>query len=336
MSFYSKFRTNLSHKNKGHLSSFLINSGLKPSCNKGVKSQFSKGIIVFSADFEMAWAYRFSKTKKDQAIQFGLHERNQVPYILELFNSFNIPVTWATVGHLFLKKCVKGKNGLPHSDMPRPHFFENRNWRFSNGDWYKNDPCTKVESDPAWYASDLIEHIISSDTPHEIGCHTFSHIDFTYRNCSKELADAELNACIELANKRNVKLQSMVFPGGTAGNYESLVQKGFISYRKPMNYHLDLPQIDDFGLVAIPSSLGLDRDSYGWSKEFHLKMIRNFISKAARHRLVCHFWFHPSMDPWYLNNVMPEVIKIVADMRNSQQIDVLTMGELSQQILVKK
>ena len=79
-----------------------------------------------------------------------------------------------------------------------------------------------------------------------------------------------------------------------------------------MNNHIDLPYIDSFGLVAIPSSLGLDKDPYGWSKEFHLKMIKKFIEKAAKYKLVCHFWFHPSMDKWYLENVMPDVLNLVS------------------------
>jgi hypothetical protein len=125
----------------------------------------------------------------------------------------------------------------------------------------------------------------------------------------------------------------MVFPGGTFGNYESLKEKGFICYRKPMKYHIDLPYIDPFGLVAIPSSLGLDKDPYGWSKEFHLKMIRNYLEQAAKHRLICHFWFHPSMDLWYLENVMPDILKMVSEYRNDSRIQVKTMGEVAESVI---
>ena len=170
------------------------------------------------------------------------------------------------------------------------------------------------------YRTDLI-----SLSKHEIGCHTFSHLDFTYNNCPKELADAELEACVKIAGQSGITLKSMVFPGGTFGNYESLKKKGFICYRKPMKFHLDNPYIDNFGLVVIPSSLGLDKDPYGWSKEFHLKIIRKFLEKASKYKLVCHFWFHPSVDTWYLENVMPEVIKMVAKYRDEGKIKVSTM-----------
>jgi peptidoglycan/xylan/chitin deacetylase (PgdA/CDA1 family) len=329
---YSNIRLLLSVKNKGRLTWFLIQSGLKPRVNRKVVSPFKHGIVVFSADFEMAWAFRFSKTEQNKAIEKGLAERKNIPILLDLFEKYNILVTWATVGHLFLSQCKRWANGLAHPEMPRPRFFDNRNWSFSSVDWYSHDPCTNLTEDPAWYASDLIEQILGSKVNHEIGCHTFSHIDFSNRNCPKTLANEELDASIKAASGKGVKLTSMVFPGGTFGNYESLKEKGFTCYRKPMKYHIDLPYIDSYGLIAIPSSLGLAKDQYGWTKEFHLEMIQNFLIKAAKYKLVCHFWFHPSMDEWYLENVMPEVLKMVADYRDSDKLQVKTMGKLAEEV----
>jgi peptidoglycan/xylan/chitin deacetylase (PgdA/CDA1 family) len=336
MTVYSKIRSSLSTRNQGRLTKFLVNYGIKPSVNKTVKSPFEKGIVVFSADFEMAWAFRFSKTKHTTALETGLSERENLPVLLGLFNRYNIPVTWATVGHLFNTSCSRGVDGIAHPEMPRPRYFEDRNWQYKSGDWYDNDPCTNKESDPAWYAPDLIEQIIQSNVSHEIGCHSFSHIDFTYKNCQKELANAELDACIKLAKEKGITLKSMVFPGGKSGNYESLKERGFTCYRKPMNNHIDLPYIDSTGLVVIPSSLGLDKDPYGWSKEFHLKMIRKFIEKTAKYKLVCHFWFHPSMDRWYHESVMPEVLRVVAEFRDASKIQVMTMGQLAEEVSIER
>jgi len=329
MSLYSKIREKLSNDNKSRLSKFLVISGIKPKINTKVRSPFKEAIVVFSADFEMAWAFRYSKTLASKAIEVGLKERGNVPILLTLFDQYQIPVTWATVGHLFLNECKRDERGITHSEIPRPSYFENRNWLYNSGDWYDHDPGTNVIIDPAWYAPDLIEQIISAKAKHEIGCHTFSHLDFSYKNCSKEMADIELEKCRTLAENKGIYLKSFVFPGGTFGNYESLKENGIICYRKSMNNHIDVPYIDSYGLVAIPSSLGLDRDPYGWSKEFHLKMIKKFIDKTAKHKLVCHFWFHPSMDLWYLENVMPDVLKMVAEYRDSYKIQVRTMGQMA-------
>jgi len=318
---------------KGYLTRYLYKSGVKPTVNNKIKSSLNKGVVVLSADFEMAWAYRYSKSRSNEAIQIGLQEREQIPLLLNLFEQCNIPVTWATVGHLFLDRCEKNVEGTAHSEMLRPDYFENRNWKFSDGDWYQHDPCSDYKSDPAWYAPDLIRKIINSRVKHEIGCHTFSHIDFTDKNCPPELAKAEIQKCKELANPKSLELKSMVFPGGTFGNFEVLKKNGFICYRKPMSYDLDMPVIDDHRLVAIPSSFGLDRDPYGWSKDFNLAILKNYIYRAAQNKLVCHFWFHPYMDRWYLQNIMPLLLRIISKYRDSDKIQVITMGELAKQIL---
>jgi len=333
MKFYAKLRSSLNRKNQGRLTRFLVHTGMKPRINKKSISPFRQGVVVFSADFEMAWAYRYSQTQMNNAIKKGLEERNNVPVLLNLFEQYHIPVTWATVGHLFLCRCKGDVNGKAHPEMLRPGYFESKNWVFQSGDWYDHDPCTDVQSDPAWYAPDLIELILKSEVNHEIGCHSFSHIDFTYKNCSKSLADSELDACLELAAKKGIKLKSMVFPGGTAGNYESLKEKGIICYRKPTRYHIDIPVVDPYGLVHIPSSLGLDRDAYGWSKEFHITMIKKYLSNTIKHKMLCHFWFHPSMDKWYLNNILPQLLNQVNVFKNSGKLQVKTMGQVAEEIL---
>ena len=333
MRLYSNIRKLLPQSARGNLTKFIVQTGFKPTYNKSTESLFNKGIVVFSADFEMAWAFRFSKTRHLEANAVGLEERRNIPLILSLCDNYAIPVTWATVGHLFLNQCRKGENESPHPEMPRPEFFKTRNWSFSTKDWYQHDPCSDFIRDPAWYGSDLIDKILASKTKHEIACHSFSHIDFTYNNCNKILADAELEACINVAKSKAVQLVSMVFPGGGLGNFESLKEKGFICYRKPMKFHIDLPYIDSNGLVAIPSSLGLDRDPYGWTKEFHLKMTRNFLLKAIEYNQVCHFWFHPSMKSWYIEYILPGLFEMVNEYRQAGKIDLLTMDQLAEEVI---
>ena len=317
----------------GLFTALLYDLKIKPTVNRKVKTPFSKGIIVLSADFEMAWAFRYSKTRGDKAEEMGLRERANVPKLLALFEKYSIPITWATVGHLFLDSCSKGLESNSHPEMPRPPFFENSNWNFSKGDWYQHDPCSNYKESPAWYAPDLIEQIISSPVGHEIGCHTFSHIDCTDMNCTPELLEAELKACIDLADKKGIKLKSIVFPGGTNGNYSTLKKLGFTSYRKASNFHIDLPTIDKDGLVRIPSSYTLDKSSYSWSSKRYIRMANSFVCKAEEKKMVAHLWFHPSMDPWYLENVMPSILETIARYRDEQKIQILTMEQLAEEFL---
>lgn len=329
---YKNFRKVLPERLKGYTTKSLYNLGVKPRVNKNANSKFPSGIVVLSIDFEMSWAFMYSKGVLNH-VEFGLRERMNVSKIIKLLEKYKIPATWATVGHLFLESCEKQAE-KSHPDMPRPQHYNNKNWDFKEGDWYQYDPGTDYKRDPAWYAPDLIDLILRSGISHEIGCHTFSHIDFTDKNCSKELAEKELQMCKLLAEKKNIKLKSIVFPGGTAGNYPVLKKEGFICYRKPnSSYDIDVPVIDENGLVAISSSLGLDRSKYDWGKDNYILMVKKHIESAVKYKMVSHFWFHPSMNKWYLNNVFPEILKFISEQRKEKKIEVLTMGELGLKVL---
>ncbi len=328
---YGRLRTFLPQSTKGKVSRFLYLAGIKPTVSNQ-KSNLDKGVIVLSADFEMAWAFRYAKTQSINAVKLGIQERENVPVLVSLFEKYNIPVTWATVGHLFLDKC-DCENTKAHPQMLRPAHFENRNWRFNQGDWYDNDPCTDYKSDPAWYAPDLIDLIIQSPVKHEVACHTFSHIDFSDKNCNEKLAVSEIDACVSLAKLKGVKLTSMVFPGGTYGNIKTLKKFGFTSYRHPMKYDICMPKMDKDGLLAIPSSTGLDKDPYGWSATFHINMIKKYIRKTIVSKQVCHFWFHPSMNKWYLEEVFPKILNEINKEQQLGNIEVLTMHQLTEKYI---
>ena len=287
-----------------------------------------KASLVISADFELGWAFRYSKANPNP-VKMAERARRNFPFLLNKFEEYNIPITWATVGHLFLKEC---KNG-DHDWMHRIPYFENRNWLYNRGDWFDCDPHTYWENAKEWYAPDLIEKILNSKVKHEIGCHSFSHIDLTYKNCPKEVADDEIKACIDAVKKWGIKLKSFVFPGGTYGNYEILKKYGLTSYRKTLGYELSYPIVDKKGLVVIPVSTGLDDNGLGWSKGYFIKRYKKYINKAIKTGTVCHFWFHPSLDRWFLYNVFPELLKYASEKRDKGELFIATMNDIAEYIL---
>ena len=138
-----------------------------------------KAVLLISTDFEMAWAWQFSKNSPNplkEAKKLALIERENVPLILQICDEYNIPLTWATVGHLFLNSC-NSISGCVHPDILRLPHFENNFWKFSGKDWFENDPSTNYINDPEWYCPDLIKLILETKVKHEIGFHTFSLID---------------------------------------------------------------------------------------------------------------------------------------------------------------
>jgi peptidoglycan/xylan/chitin deacetylase (PgdA/CDA1 family) len=285
-----------------------------------------KGGFIISADFEMSWAFRFSKKNKNY-LELGRHERENFPKIIALLEKYNIPVTWATVGHLFLESCSKGD----HDWMARiPHFDDH--WKFTQGDWFDHDPYTDHHKDPEWYAPDLIEQIIQSPVPHEIGCHTFSHMDCTYKNCPPLVLDDELKACTLAAEKLGIKLTSLVFPGGTAGNYEILKKHGYRIYRKNIDVDLAYPFRDEFGMMITPTSGSFGDNGLGWSSSYFIYRYKKIIDRAIKTSTVAHFWFHPSIDTWSLEQVMPEVLKYADQKQEEGKLWIGTMGEMADHI----
>ncbi len=251
---------------------------------------------------------------------------NNFPFLIQLFNDYNLPVTWGIVGHLFLHSCNKDS----HAWMRRIPYFKNKNWIYNRGDWFDADPYTCWEEANGWYAPDLIQMILNSRVGHEIGCHTFSHIDFSYKNCPQTVAEDELKACTDVAREWGIEMKSLIFAGGTYGNYEVLKKYGFVAYRKTLECELAYPLIDENGLVVIPASTGLENNQLGWSAEYLIKRYKKYIDKAIKTGTICHFWFHPSVDEWYLHNVFPGILSYAAELRDRNLIAIQTMKNVAE------
>ena len=282
-----------------------------------------KGLVVISADFELAWAFQFSKQTKDPLKKAQLARKN-MPLLLDLFDTYNIPITWATVGHLFLDSCKKGD----HDWMSRIDHFDNH-WLFNKGDWYQNDPYSNCKRDNSWYAPDLVEKILNSKASHEIGCHTFSHINCRDKVCSANVLRDELEAWNNSASKFGIKAKSFVFPGGTYGNFDVLKEFDYKIYRvKNNSFEMGLPLFDKNGLLQTFSTGAFGEMGVGLDPQIYIKKFKRILDKAAKNKTVCHLWFHPSVNQNTVKEVMPEVIRYIAELREKGIMEVVKMGEL--------
>ncbi len=288
-----------------------------------------KSVLIISADFELAWAFRFSKSQKnpvENALEHGRLTRKNVPEIVKLCEKHNIPITWATVGHLFLESCSK-ENGHAHSDLKKLDHFESPFWKFDNGDWFKDDPCTDYKTDPEWYAPDLIKLITESSVNHEIGSHTFSHIDCRESVCTPDIFSSELKKCVEVANDYDIQLKSFVYPGHTFGNFNLLPEFGFTSFRTNYLNILGYPIKKSNKLWEHQSTAEFDI-RHSWSIKYQIYRYKKIIDKAIKNNTNCHFWFHPSFQHQFVTDVMPAVFEYIDEMR--KEIFITTMGEYTQ------
>jgi hypothetical protein len=176
-------------------------------------------VLTISLSLELIWGYVNTDTKRVKQLKKDpTHGRRAVRGLLGLLDKYEVPATWAVIGHLFLDHCDKD-SGEPHKDMPR-----------FRGNWYDVDPCTNMHQAPLFYGRDLVEEIISSKVDHEIGYHSFSHVIFS--ECSEEVAEAEIKKGIEIAKKEySIDLRSFIFPQNKIGHIDLLRKYGFTAYR---------------------------------------------------------------------------------------------------------
>jgi len=241
---------------------------------------------------------------------------------VDTLDDLDVPITWATVGHLFLEECALC-NGRPHPGMPRPP-----REVFWKGDWYKHDPCSNVGRDPLWYAPDLIDLICSARAGHEIGTHSFSHIDYSPGNSTTELVRRELEESLRCMEPFGLSARSHVFPFNRMGpEHLSVLGAGGVTavrWRDP-RLRLSYPVRSEGGVYRLTESLNLRRPRFCRYAE----LAETLLSHADRRHAAFHVWFHPSDQRELLENELVSVLRLLRDRRDSGQTWLTTMGALS-------
>ncbi|HUI90888.1 MAG TPA: polysaccharide deacetylase family protein [Chitinivibrionales bacterium] len=253
----------------------------------------------------------------------GRRTRENLPFLIQLFKERQVPITWATVGHLFLERCSRSSSGLAHADMPRPP----KNGR-CKGDWYIQDPCSNVGQAPYWYCPDLITQIIRSGVNHEIGTHTFSHIDFSTGFSNRELVAAELDECIKVMKPFGMRPTSLVFPHGNLGySYlDILAEKNITAVRhRDRNVFLSYPVRTKEGVYKIFESLNTRRARY----YDYFEKVRIFLEQAFKTSAVLHLWFHPSDPHEIFADEFKRIIEYAADVRRERGLWIATMADIA-------
>jgi hypothetical protein len=274
-----------------------------------------------SADFELNWAWR--ELAPEICDARGRAERLNFPLLMSLSESTRVPVTWATVGHMFLEECRRGANGLAHASMPRPPV--NGRW---DGDWYKHDPCSSVTAAPHWYSPDLIDQIVASSVKHEIGTHSFSHIDFSAPYADDELVKQELLASAEAMQPFKAKARTLVYPFNRMGHaYLSLLgELGVASVRhRDERIRFSYPERTASGVYKIYESLNLRAARF---YDYFAKAA-SFADEAVRIGSVFHIWFHPSDSVDVFENQYARIVEYMAKLRDQGKMWLATMSELA-------
>lgn len=193
---------------------------------------------------------------------------------------------------------------------------------------------------------DVIENIVSSETDHEIGYHSFSHVRFN--ECNEKTAKYELEKAKQIENDFDMNFQSFVFPENKIGHVNLLKDYGFNIYRGP-----NLPgQYRDRGIPIrtlnfiytrfisppvnasineeiweLPSSMVFNDPLVPQSLIFRTKV---GILESIRQNKIFNLFLHPEdllLEP-NLNYKLEKVLKFVRNKEEKGKIKVITMGEL--------
>ncbi|MFC1937656.1 polysaccharide deacetylase family protein [Chloroflexota bacterium] len=294
-------------------------------------------IFIVSLDTELLWGYvRYPQDRVAKLLSQDRDKgRGSIDTLLQLFNKYSIPATWAIVGHLFLDHCAC-EDGMPHKNMPR-----------FRDDWYHCDPCTDIQRNPLYYGADIVQRIMSSDLAHEIGYHSFSHVPFS--ECSREVAKAEIEKGVELARSLGIALKSFVFPENSINHLDILRDYGFLIYRgankperKPGQHFLSWAPVSAFSRILVPPVEPSWKDGiweipssmYFYDQRFPYTLVqraKNGIRKAIGERKVFHLYLHPEnlLMEHSLAEKLDNVLAFVARQRERGNLVVTTMGELA-------
>lgn len=265
------------------------------------------GTVVLSIDAELGWGFH-DYPAPERPTERIARSRWGWERLAETLEEYDIPATWAVVGHLFEQECAGAHVGHP-----------------SPSGWFAHERGDDAMDEQYRFAPDLLADLVESELDHDIGSQTYSHVDFDADYATETLARSECDRAIEAAEAAGVSLDSFVFPGNRVAHREILVESGFRCYRGPQpervadgSYSASLrklaqaivvrdppplvePNIDEFGLVNIPASLYL----FGFKGPARrilaatvgdpvLKRAKLGVDAAAAGDGICHLWLHPN------------------------------------------
>jgi len=299
-------------------------------------SLIDKPVFIISLDTELAWGFILEPRHKFLALLQSepARARGTIDLLLNLFEKYDIPATWAVVGHLFLNSD-EGKV-MFHQEMPQ----------FKEG-WLDWDFYSGIRDTPLYYGRDMVEKILANSVKHEIGLHSLFHISFS--QCSREVAKAEIEQGVELAQRLGITPKSFVFPGNYIGHVDVLKSYGFQIYRSKDAGRYDIAQsflvrsmnraIDKaIAPPVLPSRKNslweISGSTYFCDSKTPFTLLPRAklgLNRAIRANTVFHIWLHPwsLLDQPSLEKILGKFLTLVAKKRDEDKLQVMTMGELA-------
>ncbi len=294
------------------------------------------GSVVVSVDAELGWGFHDLESPPRHRVEAG---RRGWRSLLSLFDRYDVPATWAVVGHLMLEDC-DGR----HHDHPAPPT------------WFERERTAWADRPDLRFGRELVGELLASPVDHEFASHSFSHVLFGADWTSRRLADAETRRAREVAADWGLEPTSFVYPRNDVGHREALAKSGFTAYRgrtpTPEGIRAILetglggksllvePHVDRHGLVNVPASLFL----FGFEGRLRsvaepvfgdpmVQTARRAIDQATAGDGVCHLWVHPNNLTHPRDDDRMRAILAHVDRRRADGLIVETMADVADRVL---
>lgn len=294
------------------------------------------GSVVCSLDAELGWGFHDLENPPTERVESGRRGWN---VMLELLDEFDVPATWAVVGHLMLESC----DGT-HADHPAP------------SGWFEREREEWRDREDLRFGRDLVTDVLEADVDHEFASHSFSHVMFGDPETDHELAVAELERATEIAAEWDQSVDSFVYPRNDIGHRDVLAEYDVSAYRGASPTRdgvrgvfdstvrdrsmLVEPEIDEYGMVNVPASMflfGFEGPARTvaesiWTDPM-LELARRGIDEAARSDGVFHIWLHPNnLTSKRDDRRMRAILDYLERRRSETDLTVETMHDVAQRV----
>lgn len=305
----------------------------------------SSGTVVISLDAELAWGYHDRHPLSPEEQRRVANARQSWERLVDLFDEYDIPATWAVVGELLIDD-ERLRTNHPHTES-----------------WFETHRREAPKRPSEWFAADIVQKLLDGDPDHEIASHSFSHVPFS--ETTADVAEVECRYAHTAAAEYDVELTSFVFPRNEIEHRRALAESGYTCYRGRRPHRLPsvpglrglatlvgamtstpapptvTPHIDEYGLVELPASLFIGGfRGEPWSSVSRLvgdttvRLVKFGVEKAHQKSEILHLWLHPNdlVEPADVRR-MESILSYLADERDRRELSIETMNDVARRVL---
>lgn len=280
-----------------------------------------KSSFTISLDFELYWGVRDKRSLESYRDNLlGVWE--VIPKMLMLFKKYDIHVTWATVGFLFLEDEKEFKDMIPKR-LPQYNKIELSPYVYFES---IDQKCFEESAFQKMHFSYALIKEIQTYAFQEIATHTYSHYYTREPKILPEVFKNDLEQAVSIAEKKNIAINSLVFPRNQIDHQsidtlkdikikvyrgnpthwaykEGEVEKTFWQrvyrfidiYINLSGGHSSIPKYQKNGLCEVKSSLFMRAYSQKFKllEYFKLRRVKKAMTQAAQKGENFHLWWHP-------------------------------------------